>query len=465
MLGKHHNVCDMDAPLVCSGCGVCAGICPVNVLEMQFNQNGEYVPFEVNENCIDCGICVKSCPFTDISGKLNETQLAESQFKSLANIQFNPTAGYYDQCYAGFSNVDDHRANGSSGGLATWLTETMLKKNLIDAVAVVVPNDGDSEKLFKFTMIDRAEEVRSASKSCYYPVELSQIIQKILREDRRYAVVGIPCFIKGLQLARRQNPLLDQRIVFTVGLVCGSLQSKRFADYLCAMRGMDPGQLNKVRFRMKTEGRLASNHGTFLQTKQDSTTVFWSEGITHLWDIGYFKPESCSYCDDVFAETADLVFMDAWLPQYKKDYRGTSMVLTRHPAISELFCEGIETHEISLEPVSIEQVVKSQIGGVQIKKKILAHRLYVQQKRGKKFVQKRVLPQKSQYLDQILLFNLRERMRIIGRNAFLNDPTPHGAEVLQKKTQFLRWQYNLIKKTSRSLHRLNRKIKKAVKRG
>lgn len=33
-------------------------------------------------------------------------------------------------------------------------------------------------------------------------------------------------------------------------------------------------------------------------------------------------PRACNYCDDVFAECADVTCMDAWLPEYSQDHRG-----------------------------------------------------------------------------------------------------------------------------------------------
>ena len=45
----------------------------------------------------------------------------------------------------------------------------------------------------------------------------------------------------------------------------------------------------------------------------------------HLWHYQYFKHNACNFCDDVFGETADITFMDAWLPEYVRDYKGTSL--------------------------------------------------------------------------------------------------------------------------------------------
>ena len=44
----------------CSGCGVCATVCPKHAISFSQDNKGFSRPV-VNENCIDCGICVKKC--------------------------------------------------------------------------------------------------------------------------------------------------------------------------------------------------------------------------------------------------------------------------------------------------------------------------------------------------------------------------------------------------------------------
>ena len=38
----------------------------------------------------------------------------------------------------------------------------------------------------------------------------------------------------------------------------------------------------------------------------------------------------------MFGELADVTFMDAWLPEYIKEYRGTSLIISRIPLVKEL---------------------------------------------------------------------------------------------------------------------------------
>jgi coenzyme F420-reducing hydrogenase beta subunit len=72
--------------------------------------------------------------------------------------------------------------------------------------------------------------VRAGAKSRYYPVELSGVLNEIRSRPGRYAVVGVPCFIKALHLVRAAEPVLAERIVLTLGLFCGHSKSARMAE-------------------------------------------------------------------------------------------------------------------------------------------------------------------------------------------------------------------------------------------
>ena len=46
----------------CTGCGMCAQICPVNAIKMVENKEGFLVPKINKKKCTECGLCYKKCP-------------------------------------------------------------------------------------------------------------------------------------------------------------------------------------------------------------------------------------------------------------------------------------------------------------------------------------------------------------------------------------------------------------------
>ena len=71
-----------------------------------------------------------------------------------------------------------------------------------------------------------------------------------------------------------------------------------------------------------------------------------------------FAQKCCNYCSDVFADQADITFMDAWLPEYKEETEGTSMMIVRSkeliPVVEKLKTEGY-IGEISFNKVEEAQ--------------------------------------------------------------------------------------------------------------
>ena len=87
---------------------------------------------------------------------------------------------------------------------------------------------------------------------------MSGVIKEIIKTDGKYAVIGLPCFLKGLRLASSQNKNLKEKILIVLGLVCGQMKSKNYTTYLAKMAGID-GELSKVNYRGKDKDKPASN--------------------------------------------------------------------------------------------------------------------------------------------------------------------------------------------------------------
>lgn len=185
---------------LCIGCGLCAAMCPDKALKMQFNKYGEYNPVIADECTTECGLCLKVCPFTD-SGE-NEDTIGQRLYGNIPGIQHLPETGYYLASYVGYS--EKYRPTSASGGIATWLLETLLSERIVDYVICVAPT-GDPYRLFTFQTFHSPEDVISGSGSAYYPVEMSNVIRHVLNHPGRYAITGLPCFIKAIRLAQQRN--------------------------------------------------------------------------------------------------------------------------------------------------------------------------------------------------------------------------------------------------------------------
>lgn len=401
---------------LCIGCGTCAGICPRGILKIKDNEYGEYIPFEVQVCDSHCGLCLEVCPF---SNNENETQIGEKIYGSTEGMKYLPETGYYLDSYAGYSS--EFRQSSASGGIATWLLTKLLKDGIVDYVICPTPQK-NPEKLFSFEILSDEKSVKAASGSAYYPVEMSEIIQRIGEVPGRYAITGLPCFIKALRLASQKNRKIRERIVFTIGLVCGQMKSKNYTKYIAARAGnSDLSKIQNVYYRGKSPEKPASNF-YFQSTDEYGSQhkIFWDEGVSEAWINRWFTPNACNYCDDVFAELADVTFMDAWLPEYSKESKGTNLVLLRSPEILAFIQEGTEKKEINVSKIPIENIIKSQIGVLDLKRNQLSYRLYLALQEGQKVPEKRVPPEEKVGVLKKREIKMKARMQKESKELFLN---------------------------------------------
>lgn len=400
----------------CCGCGVCAGVCPANALEMRFNQYDEYKPY-LTGSCADCGLCSKVCPF--INGNPNEDDIGKTKFADIPGIKHTRETGYYFESYVGYAADPDMRWNGASGGLTTWLLCTLLKKKMVDYAITVSPT-GNPDRLFEYRVMNNQEEIRRCSKSAYYPVELSKPLRYIKENPGRYAIVGLPCFIKAIELASMHLKNIRQRIVFKVGLTCGHMNSKFLAEYLLRLKRVDPSSVRRVSFREKEKKKPAMAHlfKAFSKSHDELCRIYWNEGYSKAFMHEYFMLNSCAFCDDVFAECADVTFMDAWIDPYKHLSEGTNILIARTKITANVLDQSNRSR---VDPIDISQVILSQRSGLVKKRTGLAMRIIKGMKKDFWLPDKRVETSSMgiKFGKQGLYIHIKDRWREAAKTAML----------------------------------------------
>ena len=378
----------------CIGCGVCAATCPSDVLSMQMAQNGQFYPRQIPGCNPKCDVCLRVCPFYE--KPLFEDKINEQIWGDLPN--FTRDLGRFRGSYVYYKADENERLKSASGGAGHAIFSELFEQNLIDYAICAMPyesknldkkslefdenlckqnrqfineistefspnfDEKEQNLLFKFQILSNKNELNSARKSAYYPLNLEETLKFILKTDARFAISALPCFAKALRLGMQKNARLKKRICFIIGLVCGQGKSANFTKKVAnlafenAKLSHDNKQISiqnskenlgtnceefslcAVDFRTKFADKNAMQFGFTFHAKNGAKAIDTREkSAFNWWSSRAFTPRACNYCVDVFAKCADVVLMDAWLEPYFRDFRGHSLVLTRNEKIDEIF--------------------------------------------------------------------------------------------------------------------------------
>jgi coenzyme F420 hydrogenase subunit beta len=376
----------------CIGCGVCAAFDPA--IRITFDQYHRYVATRESVPAPVSAGASRVCPFA--AGVPSETELSGEVFGESG--ESDSRIGRHVATYAGWVIESDYRAKGSSGGMVSWLLVELLKAGVVDHVVHVAadPSPEANLPLYRFCVSSSSEAVRSSAKSRYYPVEMSGVIAEMFRRPGRYAVVGVPCFIKALRLACRESAVLKERLTVAVGIVCGHLKSAAFAEMCGWQCGLAPAELRAIDFRTKLSGRPASDYAVTVAGERNGRAFTATKPTSELfgsnWGLGFFRYKACDFCDDVVAETADVSLGDAWLPEYESDGKGTNVIVVRSNTIALFLAKAKEAGRLHLEQISADKVAESQAGGFRHRREGLAYRLALEDTHGRWRPTKRVGP-------------------------------------------------------------------------
>lgn len=406
---------------MCCGCGTCAGICPSDSLEMAFNKYGEYQPHLIGE-CSDCGLCLKVCPFNDNT----EDELADDLFSLVSNIKKDDVLGYYHTCLMGFANRDGIREKGASGGMVTLLLTLLLEQGEIDGAVVVGPSDRKGIR-FESRIVRSVEEIQACAKSKYYPIEHSQVLKQIQKEDGKYAIAGLPCHIYGIRKAQKHNKKLRERIRYIFGLICGHGVSAHFTDFLIQCAQIPKDEVSTIEYRDMKGASGAWNYNFMVVPRSGASKAVrikmaGGSPFYEAWMKRMFVPKACDFCDDVFSELADVSFMDAWLPEKIKDVLGTSIVASRSVPMTTLL-EDIAARKLcELVEINADIAVRSQtqVGVVGYKRDRMPSRLWMVKKMGGCIPERRNKPFSPQSKSMYWEFAAITWNRWLSRRVFHN---------------------------------------------
>lgn len=408
-----------------------------------------------------------------LNREVDESDIAKKLYNDINGIHFDDRIGYYKSLYAGHVTEGDFRDEASSGGMGTWIFKELFEKNLIDGVIHVKDNaDKNSPIMFQYDISRSIEEIRAGAKTKYYPVEFSNVLKIVKEVPGNYAIVGIPSFIMAIRLLAEKDEIINSRIKYTVGLICGHQKSSKFSESIAWQVGIKPGNMKYINFRKKLLDKSANNYGieiTGLIDEKEVTIVKpTKELLGQNWGQGYFKTVASDFTDDVMNETADITLGDAWLPEYTKDSKGNNVVVVRHSEIDELIKEGIKSGKLNLDAVDKETIFRSQAAHYRHTHDELAYRLYKKDKSNEWRPGKRVESSNNIPFLRRKVQDLREEIsnksHIVYRKAVELDDLNYFQDEMGKLTRRYELLYKLISLQNKGIQGVLKSLARKLKR-
>ncbi len=349
-VGKGKTIAEVVKSGLCTGCGTCMGICPVDAIEMVIeHEKGIYIPQLDEEKCNQCGLCFEVCPGHAVDFKQLNLEIFGKEPNDIL-------IGNYLNCYIGHATDYNIRYNSSSGGMVTALLIYALEERMIDG-ALVTRMKKDKPLEPEPFIARTKDEIIEAAKSKYCPVPANIALKEILKakEGERFAVVGLPCHIHGIRKMELRDNKLRNKVAYRLGIFCGHTPTFLATQFLLWKAGVKPEMVSGIRYR--GEGwpsgvAIDLNNGDRICYPHD-----------YLWTnlLGaFFYPVRCTVCCDQGSVLADLSFGDAWLPETKDDNVGTSLVIARTELGQELLRRALSQAWVELRDTGIEKVKLAQ---------------------------------------------------------------------------------------------------------
>lgn len=293
----------------CYGCGVCATICPHNVISIELNEDGFYEPvIKMPEQCTECGLCLSVCSFID------------------TRIALKPDVVDY---YAAWSKNGEIRYRCSSGGIGFEIGKYLIEQGY---KACGVRYDCAQQ---------RAEHYVAETVDKFLPSIGSKYIQsytldgfKRLNRKDKFLVTGTPCQIDSLRRYIRKLRIEDHFVL--MDFFCHGVPSMLLWNQYLREVEKQIGEMNYVAWRNKQTGwhdsySIQMGH---INERSEVNVRYVSRSSQMDMFFHFFLGDFClnQACHKnckykMSSSSADIRIGDLWGTAYEHNEEGVSAVL------------------------------------------------------------------------------------------------------------------------------------------
>lgn len=311
-------VCDKD---MCTGCGLCINICPVNAIELRDLMYSQNAVID-SEKCIKCNRCHLKCP-QKVSLKTNKP------------IEW----------YQGWTDNSQDRKLSSSGGIAYALAKGIIKKGGF-AVSCLL-RDGK----FTFLATQDEEELKNFRGSKYVksdPKDVYKTIKQLLEVGNQVLFIGLPCQVAGIR--RYIGEGLDENLI-TADLICHGTPSIKLLKRFLEQYGINLEKVNTISFRRKGKTFSVSTDIKTIGPRQ----IYDRYTLAFLNELSY--TDNCYNCKYACIDrVSDITLGDSW---------GSDLATEEERGISLILCQSkkgialLRDSDIITKPVDLNNAIRN----------------------------------------------------------------------------------------------------------
>lgn len=312
----------------CTGCGVCAAVCPSAAVRMQPDAHGFLRPVVDDAACTDCGLCTRKCP-----------------------VSVLPQNSAHTEVLTGYAKDGTLLPRSSSGAIFPVLAAEIIRKG-----GLVFGAAFDGQFQVVHTAAESVEELSALCSSKYVqgriPSDCYAQVKAALAAGRWVYFSGLPCQVAALKsyLGR------DYETLITQDTACHSVPSPLVWDeYKAELEKQYGGKLTAFSFRNKANGWEAYHIRAAFDNGREFTQPAAESPYQRGFIKGLYSRSSCFVCKFKGIERcSDITLADYWgvkgIQPEAYNPQGTSLILL-HSEKGRSLLEGCKD-QLQLQPAA-----------------------------------------------------------------------------------------------------------------